>query len=73
MVALKATAKVNQSRTLAVVVPECGMEAGEYEAVVMLENAAVAAAAPLWFSSHRLGCTGAGAASRSEMYGDDGR
>jgi hypothetical protein len=40
MVALKTTAKVDRSRTLAVHVPECGMEAGEYEVLVVLDNAA---------------------------------
>lgn len=39
MVALKTTAIVDQSRTLAVVVPECGVEAGEYEVLVVLDNA----------------------------------
>ena len=39
MVALKTTATVDGSRTLAVLVPQCGMEAGQYEVLVVLDNA----------------------------------
>jgi hypothetical protein len=39
MVALKTKATVDRGRTLAVMVPECGMEAGEYEVLVVLDAA----------------------------------
>lgn len=73
MVALKTTAKVDESRTLAVLMPECGVEAGEYEVLVVLDNAVEPAPAPLTFSNHRLGANADATWSRSEIYGDDGR
>ena len=39
MIALKTTATVDGSRTLAVLVPQCGVEAGQYEVLVVLDNA----------------------------------
>jgi hypothetical protein len=73
MVALKTTATVDQSRTLAVLLPECGVEAGEYEVLVVLNNPGESVRAPLTFSDHRLGANAGATWSRSEIYGDDGR
>ena len=73
MVTLKTTAKVDRSRTLAVLVPQCGVEAGEYEVLVVLEKQQSAAREPVTFSNHRLGANGGATWSRSEIYGDDGR
>ena len=42
MVAIKTTATVDRSRTLAVLLPECGVEAGEYEVLVVLNGEAPA-------------------------------
>jgi hypothetical protein len=42
MVALKTTATVDASRTLAVRLPQCGMEAREYEVLVFVESIAPA-------------------------------
>jgi len=39
MVALKTTATVDGRRTLAGLVPQCGVEAGQYEVLVVLGNA----------------------------------
>lgn len=47
MVALKTTAKVDRSRTLAVVLPQCGVEAGEYEVLVVLAGVEEQARAPV--------------------------
>ncbi len=73
MVALKTTAKVDQSRTLAVVLPQCGVEAGEYEVLVVLAGVEEPARAALTFSQHRLGSQEGRTWSRSEIYNDDGR
>ena len=37
MATLKTTATVDGSRTLAVLVPQCGVEAGQYEVLVVLD------------------------------------
>lgn len=39
MVTLETTATVDESLTLAVLVPQCGVEAGQYEVLVVLDNA----------------------------------
>ena len=38
MLTLKTTGKVNESRTLAVLVPQCGVAEGEYEVLVVLNE-----------------------------------
>ena len=73
MVALKTTATVDRSRTLAVLLPECGVEAGEYEVLVVLNKSGEPARTPLTFSDHRLGANGGATWSRGEIYDDNGR
>lgn len=73
MVAIKTTAKVDQSRTLAVLLPQCGVAEGEYEVLVVLAGAEEPARAPLAFSNHRLGTQAGRTWSRSEIYDDNGR
>ncbi len=38
MLTLKTTGKVNERRTLAVLVPQCGVAEGEYEVLVVLNE-----------------------------------
>lgn len=76
MVALKTTARIDRSHTLAVVLPQCGVEAGEYEVLVVLDKAAEPAEpprVPLTFSNHRLASPEGQTWSRGEIYDDDGR
>ena len=73
MVALKTTATVDRRRTLAALLPECGVAAGEYEVLLVLNNNGEPARAPLTFSDHRLGANGGASWSRGEIHDDDGR
>jgi hypothetical protein len=72
MLTIQTTARVAHDRCIDLHVPTT-LEEGEYQVLVVLEEAGHRPHRPLTFSNHRLGTSNSETFCREDIYGDDGR